>query len=48
MVRSVMNIHESQFDEFQDEQQFKQLELSSQQVDAWIMVSNIISRGKGR
>ena len=42
-----MNIHESQFDEFIDEQQFQQLELSSVQIDAWIMVriAKIVSAG---
>ena len=33
-----MNIHESQLDEFIDEQQFKALELTADQVDSWIMV----------
>ena len=33
-----MNIHESQFDEFRDEQKFKQLNLSTEQQDAWIQV----------
>ncbi len=32
-----MNIHESQLDEFKDEQAFKQLNLPPEQIEAWIM-----------
>ena len=41
LVKSLMNIHESQLDEFMDEQQFKVLELSTDQVDSWIMVYTV-------
>ena len=34
-----MNVQESQFDEFKDEQKFKQLNLTPEQMEAWIMVS---------
>lgn len=37
MTKSLMNIHESLLDEFKDEQKVK--ELSSDQKEAWIMVS---------
>ena len=33
-----MNIHESLMDEWKDEQKFKQLALTPEQVEAWIMV----------
>lgn len=33
-----MNIHESQLDEFRDEQKLKQLNLSEEQQEAWIQV----------
>lgn len=33
-----MNIHESQFDELMNEQQFDQLGLTPEQTAAWIMV----------
>ena len=33
-----MNIHESQMDEFKDEQQFQKLNLTVKQVESWIMV----------
>ena len=38
MSRSLMNIHESMLDEFKDEQTLKQLELSHEHEEAWIMV----------
>ena len=37
-ARSLMNIHESLLDEFKDEQKLKQLDLSQEQLEAWIMV----------
>ena len=37
-MHSLMNIHESQLDEFSDEQKFKQLNLSPEQQEAWIQV----------
>ena len=40
LTRSLMNIHECLLDEFKDEQKFKQLALSDQQKEAWIMVSH--------
>ena len=38
-----MNIHESLLDEFKDEQKLKQLDLSQEQLEAWIMVHTCIS-----
>ncbi len=33
-----MNIHESQLDEFKDEQVFQKLNLSAKEVESWIKV----------
>jgi hypothetical protein len=40
-----MNIHESQLDEFRDEQKFKQLNLSEEQQEAWIQVELLYPPG---
>ncbi len=42
LVHSVMNIHESQLDEFKDEQAFQKLNLSAKQVESWIMVRTYV------
>ncbi len=38
-----MNIHESMLDEFKDEQKLKQLALTPEQMDAWIMGTFLFS-----
>ncbi len=38
LVHSLMNIHESQLDEFKDELTFQKLTLTPDEVESWIMV----------